>query len=326
MSDSPSSPSQLKRSLTSRRSLINSTMNVFTVLIATIALVPLISVLYSLVDRGSNQLKAPLLVHSPISISDEERDELAKSLPIPEEIKDSPRRVQAKRREQARAFGRAVFGHAIVGTLLMVGIATVISVPIGILTALFLSEIGRGSKWANAVRFSAQVLTGLPSIIAGVFIYVLVVRPMGGDSALAGGIALSLLMLPTVILTAEAAFSAVPEKMKEAAFGMGATQTQVILKVVLPTAIPGVLTGVMLGIARVAGETAPLLFVTTLTQDFSYALNEPSSALSLYVYDNYNQPEEFFQEMLWTASFVLVSMILVINLTAQFLTRSKLKK
>ena len=152
------------------------------------------------------------------------------------------------------------FGNAIVGTLVMVGIAALISVPFGILAAVFLAEFGPDSKVAAGARFCAKTLTGLPSILAGVFAYAAVVLLTGTYSAPAGGIALALLMLPTVMLTAEEAMKMVPARMKEAAIGMGCTRSQVVWKVVLPTALPSILTGVMLAVARASGETAPLLF------------------------------------------------------------------
>src|SRR5262249_4976520 len=158
-----------------------------------------------------------------------------------------------------------------------------ISVPFGILAALFLAEFGPESKTAVAVRFAAKVLTGLPSILAGTFAYVTVVLTMGRFSPLAGGCALALLMLPTILLTAEEAIRMVPARMREAAIGMGATQTQVVLRILLPTALPGVLTGVMLAVARAAGETAPLLF-TMLFSDYwlsSRHLLEPTASLAV---------------------------------------------
>jgi phosphate transport system permease protein len=151
------------------------------------------------------------------------------------------------------------FGNAIVGTLIIVAIAVLVTVPIGVLTAIYLAQAQR-SAIAGAVRFAAKVLTGFPSILAGVFAYGAIVLATGGYSALAGAVALSILMLPTIVLTAEDAIRMVPSRMVDAAIGMGATSTQVVWMVLLPTAIPGILTGVMLAIARAAGETAPLLF------------------------------------------------------------------
>ena len=145
------------------------------------------------------------------------------------------------------------FGNAILGTIVIVAIAAAIAIPFGILAATFLAEFGPTSKTADAVRFCAKTLTGLPSILAGVFAYAVVVLTTGGYSAPAGGLAIALLMLPTVMLTAEEAMPMVPHKMKEAAIGMGATKTQVVWKIVLPTAFPGILTGVMLAVAARRG-------------------------------------------------------------------------
>src|SRR5262249_28753557 len=152
------------------------------------------------------------------------------------------------------------FGNALEGTLIIVILSALISVPLGILTAVFLAESDSKNRLADIVRFTSKTLTGLPSILAGVFAYGTVVLTTGGFSALAGAIAVSILMLPTITLTAEDAIRMVPAKMKEAAIGMGATSTQTTWMVLLPTAMPGILTGVMLAVARGAGETAPLIF------------------------------------------------------------------
>jgi phosphate transport system permease protein len=157
-------------------------------------------------------------------------------------------------------------GNAIVGTLIIIALASLISVPIGIMGGIFLAEVGPTSKLAQFVRFSAKVLTGFPSVLAGVFAYGTVVLTTvrltgsGGPSAWAGAIALSILMIPMILLTSEEAIRMVPNRMREAAIGMGCNQFQVVRYVLLPTAFPGILTGVMLAVARAAGETAPLLF------------------------------------------------------------------
>src|SRR5262249_47134650 len=147
-------------------------------------------------------------------------------------------------------------GNALVGTLVVVGVAALISVPVGVLAGVFLAEFGTESRTASAVRFCAKVLTGLPSILAGVFAYGAVVLTTGTFSAPAGGAAPGPALLPIVLLTTEEAVRMVPARMREAALGMGATRTQMVLRVTLPAALPGVLTGVMLAVARAAGETA----------------------------------------------------------------------
>jgi phosphate transport system permease protein len=220
------------------------------------------------------------------------------------------------------------FGNAIAGTLAMVGIAAAISVPVGILCAVFLSELGPDSRTANAVRFAAKTLTGFPSILAGVFAYAMVVLLTGGYSAPAGGVALAVLMVPTVILTAEESMKMVPKIMKDAAYGLGCTRTQVVLKVVLPTAIPGVLTGVMLAVARAAGETAPLLFTALFSSYWLYhdgelALMQPTASLAVLIYNFSGMPFDNQIELAWAASLVLVLLVLVVNLTSRFIAHRR---
>ena len=213
------------------------------------------------------------------------------------------------------------FGNAIIGTLVMVGFATLITVPLGVLTAVFLAE-AKHSKLAEAVRFAAKVLTGFPSILAGVFAYGAVVLLTGGYSAIAGGIALSILMLPTIILTSESAIAMVPAKMKEASIGMGATSTQTVWMVLLPTAIPGILTGVMLAVARAAGETAPLLF-TALFSNYWLVTNgrvdlmQPTASLAVLIYNFSGMPFANQVELAWAAALVLVLIVLIANLIGQ---------
>jgi len=220
------------------------------------------------------------------------------------------------------------FGNAIAGTFAMVGISAAISVPVGILCAVFLSELGPESRTANAVRFAAKTLTGFPSILAGVFAYAMVVLLTGGYSAPAGGVALAVLMVPTVILTAEESMKMVPKIMKDAAYGMGCTRTQVVLKVVLPTAIPGVITGVMLAVARAAGETAPLLFTALfssywLYHDGSLALMQPTASLAVLIYNFSGMPFDNQIELAWAASLVLVLLVLAVNLTSRFIAHRR---
>ena len=214
------------------------------------------------------------------------------------------------------------FGNAIVGTLFMVGIASLISVPFGVLAAIYLAELGPFSRVAQVARFCAKTMTGLPSILAGVFAYAAVVLTMGSYSAWAGGIALSLLMIPVVMLTAEEAIKMVPQSMKDAAFGMGCTSSQSMVKVVLPVAIPGIITGVVLAVARAAGETAPLLF-TALFSDYWLQANEPTASLAVLIYNYSGMPFDNQIELAWTASLVLVLMVLVLNIISRVIGRRK---
>ncbi|MEO0036355.1 MAG: phosphate transporter permease PstA, partial [Pseudomonadota bacterium] len=215
------------------------------------------------------------------------------------------------------------FGNAILGTLVMVALASAVSIPLGILAAVYLAEIGPDSRLAGTTRFVAKVLTGFPSILAGVFVYAAVVLAMGRYSALAGGLALAVLMLPTVILTAAEAMAMVPRKMKDAALGMGCTHSQMIWQVVLPTALPGILTGVMLAVARVAGESAPLLFTALFSNYWLSSLGEPTASLSILIYNFSSMPFDNQIELAWAASLVLVLIVLLFNITSRLIGRPK---
>lgn len=218
------------------------------------------------------------------------------------------------------------FGNAIVGTLTMVGIASAISIPIGVMAALYLSILNPNDKIATISRFLAKVLTGFPSILAGVFVYAVIVVTTGTYSAWAGGVALAVLMLPTVTLAAEEAMKQVPQRMKDAAFGMGCTRTQVIFKVVLPTALPGIMTGVILAVAGAAGESAPLLFTALFSNYYMSELAEPTASLSILIYNFSGMPFENQIELAWTASLVLVMLVLFFNILARIVGRTKFKE
>lgn len=214
------------------------------------------------------------------------------------------------------------FGNAIIGTLVMVAIATAISVPLGLLAAIYLAVLDPHSRLASVSRFVAKTLTGFPSILAGVFTYAVLVISFG-YSALAGGVALAVLMLPTVVLAAEEAMKQVPQKMTDAAFGMGCTRSQVIWKVVLPTGLPGILTGVMLAVAGAAGESAPLLFTALFSNYFMTELMEPTASLSILIYNFSAMPFDNQIELAWAASLVLVLIVLVFNILARLIGQSK---
>ncbi|WP_246803919.1 PstA family ABC transporter permease [Desulfosarcina cetonica] len=175
---------------------------------------------------------------------------------------------------------------------------------------------------SQIARFCAKTMTGLPSILAGVFAYAAVVLTMGSYSAWAGGIALSLLMIPVVMLTAEEAIKMVPQAMKDAALGMGCTPSQSMVKVVLPVAMPGIITGVVLAVARAAGETAPLLF-TALFSEYWLQVNHPTASLAVLIYNYSGMPFENQIELAWTASLVLVLMVLVLNIVSRIIGRRK---
>ena len=254
---------------------------------ALIASVPLISVLYMLITRGGARLSLEVFTELP---------------PTGFETGGG-------------------FGNALAGTFVMVGIAAAIAVPVGIMAAVFLAELGPDSKLANASRFAAKMLTGLPSILAGVFAYALVVMTTGTYSAPAGGVALAVLMLPIVVLTAEESMKMVPKIMKDAAYGMGCTRSQVIWKIVLPTGMPAILTGA-------AGETAPLLFTALFSNywifhDGSLAVMNPTASLAVLIYNFSGMPFDNQLELAWAASLVLVMIVLVVNIVSRIFGKPK---
>lgn len=272
-----------------RRALASTLLTCMTWVVAVLGSIPLFSVIYMLVKEGGARLDLEALTALP---------------PAGFEMGGG-------------------FGNAIAGTAVMVLIATVISVPIGILSAVHLAVLEPGSRLTRTTQFVAKTLTGFPSILAGVFTYAILVISFG-YSALAGGISLAVLMLPTVVLAAEEAMKQVPQKMIDAAYGMGCTATQVITKVVLPTALPGIITGIMLAIAGAAGNSAPLLFTALFSNYYLSELMEPTASLSILIYNFSAMPFDNQVQLAWAASLVLVLIVLVFNILARLISRPKL--
>ncbi|MBI2958360.1 MAG: phosphate ABC transporter permease PstA [Chloroflexi bacterium] len=214
-------------------------------------------------------------------------------------------------------------GNAIVGTLLLVGLACVFGIPLGLLAGIYVAEFAR-PKVAFAVRFTADVLFGVPSIVTGLFVYGLVVIKMQGYSALSGGIALALIMAPIIARTAEESMKLVPTTLREAGLALGIPRWRTILSIVLPGALPGVVTGIMLGTARVAGETAPLIFTAFGSRLGYQGLDEPVAALPLQIYRYAISPYRDWQQQAWAAAVLLVMGGLVVSVVVRVLTRRRL--
>jgi phosphate transport system permease protein len=215
------------------------------------------------------------------------------------------------------------FRNAIVGTLLTCAIGGIISVPFGILAAIYTVEFGQGNWISQFVRFCTNVLSGVPSIIAGLFAYGLVVLLTGSYSAVAGGVALSILMLPTIIRTAEEGLKSVPKATRLAAVGVGATNFQSVTQIVLPAALPFIATGVTLAIARAAGETAPLLFTCLFNQYDITGIWQPTATLSVLIYNFAISPYPNQQKLAWVAALVILVLILGISIIARMSARRK---
>lgn len=259
-----------------------------------IAIVPLASLLWTTVSRGSGRLDLYFLTHSMAGVLGSE---------------DSG----------------GVY-HALIGTLEQVGIATVISAPLGLLTAVYLVEYGRGSL-AKAVTFFVDVMTGIPSIVAGLFILSIMLIAGLEPSGLMGALALTILMIPVVVRSTEEMLKLVPNELREASLALGIPKWRTILKVVLPTAIGGIATGVMLAIARIAGETAPIILLV-----FGSQLINPNpfegaqSSLPFYIYEQYKIGETASYDRAWAAALVLIAFVMILNLVARGIARWKAPK
>ena len=286
----------LEKSLRRPRTLVSVVLSGLVTTMTIFALGPLFSVVWMLFWRGGRKLSAAVFTQLP------------------------PSALEAG----------GGFGNAILGTLIIIVLATLITVPVGVLSAVYLAKARPEDRLAQAVRFAAKVLTGFPSILAGVFAYGAIVLLTGGFSAIAGAVAVSILMLPTILLTAEDAIRMVPVKMEEAAIGMGATHTQTVWMVLLPTALPGILTGIMLAIARGAGETAPLLFTSLFSNYWPMSnghlnLMQPTASLAVLIYNFAGMPFENQVELAWAAALVLVLLVLITNLAGQALSSRQVR-
>ena len=221
----------------------------------------------------------------------------------------------------ARPLGETGGGmlNEILGTLLLAGLASLIGVPLGVLAGVFLAEYG-GSRLGPVIRIVADVLTGVPSIVVGIFVFVTVVRPMGTFSALAGGIALAIIMLPVIARTTQEMMGIVPGTYREAALALGIPRWRAVVSVVMPGARSGIVTGIMLAVARISGETAPLIF-TALGNRFGFAgLDQPVGALPLQIWRYAISPYTSWHEQAWAGAFVLIMLVLITSIIARVLS------
>jgi phosphate transport system permease protein len=213
-------------------------------------------------------------------------------------------------------------GNAILGSLVLLLLSSAFGLPVGIAVGVYLCEIGK-SRLAGIVRFIVDTLTGIPSIVTGVFVYTVLVIPLGHFSAFAGGVALALIMIPIVARTTEEMLKLVPHSLREGALALGAAQWRVTLGVVIPAAASGIATGAMLAIARVSGETAPLLFTAFGSRFFNYYLDQPIASLTMQIYNYAISPYDEWHAQAWAATLVLMTLILGINVVVRFLTKSR---
>jgi phosphate transport system permease protein len=282
---------ELRKPLPFWRLLFSYGMTGIALIFTALALIPLLSILWEILGRGLPKLKPLVLV----------------SLPAPAGL-------------EGVANG---FANGIIGTIIMVAIAAVLSIPSGLMTGIYLAEFGKQSWMANIVRFIAKILTGVPSIVVGVFAYGVIVFTTKKFSAIAGGFALSVIMLPIIALTTEEALKLIPTPLRLASAALGGTRLQTTFRVVVAAALPGVTTGILLAVARAAGETAPLIFTALFSQTWAEGLFSPTASLSVLIYNYANSPFPEQNELAWTASIVLLGLVLFISVSSRFLTRQR---
>ncbi len=287
MKTNESLATELLASLPLKRLLFNNGMTAIAFILTGLALLPLLSVLWEIIVRGISGLKPEMFVTSVIDNG---------------------------------------FANAIVGTFTMVAIAALLSIPIGIVTGIYLAEFSQGTKIANFVRFITTILTGVPSIVVGVFAYSVIVLLTKSFSAIAGGFALAVIMLPVVILTTEEALKLIPVSQRLASAALGGTRFQTTFRIVVSAAIPGITTGILLAIARAAGETAPLLFTALFSLDWSQDLFSPTASLSVLIFNLYNDPSPEKNQLIWTACIVLLSLVLFTSIVSRLVINKKRKK
>jgi phosphate transport system permease protein len=210
--------------------------------------------------------------------------------------------------------------NAMVGTALLLLIASVIAIPVGIFTGVYIAE--NKTRWiARQTRFAAEIMQGIPSIVIGIIAYLWIVKPMGHFSALSGGIALAIMMLPVIIRTTEETIHLIPNTIKEASLALGVPYYKTIIRIIIPTGFSGIITGIILSLARVAGETAPLLFTAFGNSYLNFNISRTVQSLPLTIFTYATSPYEDWKAQAWGASFVLLAWILIINLALKFFTR-----
>jgi phosphate transport system permease protein len=209
--------------------------------------------------------------------------------------------------------------NAIVGSFVVTGLGAIIAIPVGVMSGVYASEYA-GTRFASAVRFAADTLNGVPSIVIGVFVYGVAVLPFRQFSALAGGLALGIMMIPLIMRTTEELLLLVPATLREGALALGATRARAVFTVVLPSALPGIVTGILLALARIAGETAPLLFTSLNNRFWSTDIRQPISTLTVQVFTYANSPYEDWHRQAWAGALVLVGLVLLCSLLARVAT------
>ncbi|MBO1056325.1 MAG: phosphate ABC transporter permease PstA [Dolichospermum sp. JUN01] len=279
-----STATELYQPLSRGRQLFTYAMNGIAFGLSVLALLPLSSILWEIMSRGLSGFKLEMLFHPLIENG---------------------------------------FANAILGTILMVGIGALLSIPVGVITGIFLAEFSQTNPFTQYVRFVTSILTGVPSIIVGMFAYGVIVLLTKGFSAIAGGFALAVIMLPMIVLTTEEALKLIPVPQRLASAALGGTRFQTTFRVIVSSAIPGITTGISLAIARASGETAPLLFTALFSQNWSDGLFSPTASLPVLIFNLYNNPDPAVNQLVWTTSIILLTLVLFFSLLSRVIAKKR---
>ena len=279
-----STADELCQPLSRGRQLFTYAMNGIAFGLSVLALLPLSSILWEIMSRGLSGFKLEMLFHPLIENG---------------------------------------FANAILGTILMVGIGALLSIPVGVITGIFLAEFSQTSPLTRYVRFVTSILTGVPSIIVGIFAYGVIVLLTKGFSAIAGGFALAVIMLPMIVLTTEEALKLIPVPQRLASAALGGTRFQTTFRVIVSSAIPGITTGISLAIARASGETAPLIFTALFSQNWSDGLLSPTASLPVLIFNLYNNPDPAVNQLVWTTSIILLTLVLFFSVLSRVIAKKR---
>jgi phosphate transport system permease protein len=267
---------------TARRKALSSVFVGFCALSVLLALVPLALVLFFVVTQGIRAINVDFFLQMPKPVGE----------------------------------SGGGLANSIVGTLILAGLGSMLAVPIGVISGIYMSEYA-GTRLASSIRFSADTLNGVPSIVIGVFVYGIAVLPFKQYSAMAGAIALGVMMIPIIARTTEELLLLVPGTMREGALALGATRARAVFSVMVPAALPGIITGIVLALARIAGETAPLLFTALNNRFFSTSLRQPISSLTVQIYNYASSPYEDWHRQAWAGALVLVTIVFLCSVMAR---------
>jgi phosphate transport system permease protein len=272
-------------SRTARRKALSSAFVGFCALSVLLALVPLALVLFFVVSQGIRAINVDFFTQMPKPVGEP----------------------------------GGGLANSIVGTLILAGLGSLLAVPIGVMSGIYMAEYA-GTRLASLIRFAADTLNGVPSIVIGVFVYGIAVLPFKQFSAMAGAIALGVMMIPIIARTTEELLLLVPGTMREGALALGATRARAVFSVVLPATLPGIITGIVLALARIAGETAPLLFTALNNRFFSTSLRQPISSLTVQIFNYAQSPYEDWHRQAWAGALVLVTIVLLCSIMARIAT------